>query len=123
MARNAADKVRRVLVFARWLAANNGSLITDFLFVPAHVRAEEAISRVDRGVSLTTKNTKNARVGTPPPLPVFRAKHPFVFLIQDKHTGSILFMGRLMDPVGESTVMAVLNALSITLQDFTAQTV
>jgi len=33
-----------------------------------------------------------------PPVPVFRADHPFVFLIQDKHTGSILFLGRVMDP-------------------------
>ncbi|OGV47082.1 MAG: hypothetical protein A2X46_09950 [Lentisphaerae bacterium GWF2_57_35] len=31
-------------------------------------------------------------------LPVFRADHPFLFLIQEKQTGSILFVGRLMDP-------------------------
>jgi serpin B len=29
---------------------------------------------------------------------IFKADHPFVFLIQDKHTGSILFLGRVMDP-------------------------
>ncbi|MGO9244559.1 MAG: serpin family protein [Verrucomicrobiia bacterium] len=34
----------------------------------------------------------------PPTIPVFRADHPFVFLIQDNHTGSILFLGRVMDP-------------------------
>lgn len=28
----------------------------------------------------------------------FIANHPFVFLIQHKETGSILFMGRVMDP-------------------------
>ena len=34
----------------------------------------------------------------PEPPAVFRADHPFVFLIRDKSTDSILFLGRVMNP-------------------------
>ncbi len=37
-------------------------------------------------------------VSKPEPIPVFRADHPFLFLIHDNETGSILFMGRMADP-------------------------
>ncbi len=33
----------------------------------------------------------------PPPV-VFRADHPFLFFIQERESGTILFMGRVMDP-------------------------
>ncbi len=33
-----------------------------------------------------------------PAIPTFRADHPFIFLIQENSTGSILFMGRVTNP-------------------------
>ncbi len=34
----------------------------------------------------------------PRPTPIFRADHPFIFLIREIHSGSILFLGRMVDP-------------------------
>jgi serpin B len=34
----------------------------------------------------------------PPPTPVLRADHPFLFLLRENSTGSVLFLGRVMDP-------------------------
>jgi serpin B len=36
--------------------------------------------------------------GMPAPVPTFRADHPFIFLIRETRTGSLLFLGRLVDP-------------------------
>jgi serpin B len=35
----------------------------------------------------------------PPPPELFRADHPFLFLIQENATGSILFLGRVTEPI------------------------
>jgi len=46
----------------------------------------------------TAVSTLAESVSIPEPPPVFRADHPFLFLIRDDVSGSILFMGRVMKP-------------------------
>jgi serpin B len=36
--------------------------------------------------------------GLAPSHPIFRADHPFVFLIQERVTGTVLFLGRVVNP-------------------------
>jgi serine protease inhibitor len=42
--------------------------------------------------------TRSAVIKQPLPPPIFRADHPFIFFIRDTRFGSVLFLGRLVDP-------------------------
>ncbi|MDP2922146.1 MAG: serpin family protein [Candidatus Omnitrophota bacterium] len=41
---------------------------------------------------------KAASIAMPKPVKIFKADHPFIFIIQDRETGNILFVGRVSDP-------------------------
>ena len=63
-------------------------------FVDVHEEGTEAAAATAVVMSLTAM----------PQRPVtFRADHPFLLLIQHKPSGSILFMGRVADPVGDAS--------------------
>ncbi len=58
-------------------------------FVEVNEEGTEAAAAT--GVAMATRSA-------PAPSPVFRADHPFAFLIRDVTTGAVLFMGRVTDP-------------------------
>lgn len=43
-------------------------------------------------------------VDEPPPVPIFRADHPFIFAIRERRSGMMLFLGRLTDPTSSKLV-------------------
>jgi serpin B len=79
------------------MTGNNDLFISAVLhkaFVEVNEEGTEAAAAT--GIIMTTKSVEIA------PPPVFRADHPFVFVIQDNKTESILFVGRVADPTEES---------------------
>jgi serpin B len=58
-------------------------------FVDVNEKGTEAAA-----VTVVVVGTKSK----PPATPEFRADHPFLFVIRDRKTGTVLFMGRVSDP-------------------------
>jgi len=81
-----------------------------------NVVVHKAFVDVDEAGTVAAAATGVGVVGTampvpPPPPPVFRADHPFLFMIRDTLSGSILFLGRVADPPpAESLTTASNNA-------------
>jgi serpin B len=63
----------------------------------AFIDVNEEGTEAAAATAVTMTRAMAVRVAPPPPL-VFRADHPFVFVIRDNRSGAILFMGRLTDP-------------------------
>jgi serpin B len=73
------------------LSPRNDLYVTRLLhqaFVDVNETGTEAAAAT--AVAMGTKNGDRS--------PIFRADHPFLFLIRDAQTGSVLFIGRLVDP-------------------------
>ncbi len=61
----------------------------------AYVDVNEEGTEAAAATAVTMRLTSMVPTDRPP---VFRADHPFLFLIRDNQSGSILFIGRLMNP-------------------------
>jgi serine protease inhibitor len=62
----------------------------------AFVDVNETGTEAAAATAVTMRSLAVFRPVQPPP--VFRADHPFLFLIRDNHSNSILFLGRVADP-------------------------
>jgi len=74
---------------------------TRYLFISAIVH--KAFVRVDeKGTEAAAATAVMMAGGARPRYERFAADRPFFFLIRDRKTGSILFMGRIMNPAGKA---------------------
>ena len=67
------------------------SYVIQKAFVDIAEEGTEAAAATGIAVSLISAVVPQQKI-------VFRADHPFLFLIRDTHSGGILFVGRLMNP-------------------------
>ncbi len=79
---------------AQGLKTNNNLSISDVIH-KAYITVDEQGTEAAASSAALAPLTGAPQTG---PLPVFKADHPFVFLIRDTRSGSILFMGRVLDP-------------------------
>ncbi len=78
--------------------ANTDELYITAVIHKAFVDVDEKGTEAAAATAVAMGGRGRGPVEPPGPPPVFRADHPFLFLIQDNMTGTILFLGRLTDP-------------------------
>lgn len=71
----------------------------NWLYIGAVIH-QAFVDVTEEGTEAAAATAVVMRLATAKPIspPVFRADHPFLFLIRENKTGSILFMGRVADP-------------------------
>ena len=75
------------------MSGNSRGLSLDFVIHKAHVDVNEAGTRAAAATAHGVSQGISDK-------PAFIANHPFLFYIQDRENGTILFMGRVMNPNG-----------------------
>jgi serpin B len=69
----------------------DGNLYINAVIHKAYVDVNEEGTEAAAATAISAKRVVTTQ-------PVFRANHPFLFLICENHSGSIIFIGRLIDP-------------------------
>ena len=69
-------------------------------FVDVNEVGTEAVASTAIVMRLLSGYTSDEPPTTRPFVPIFKADKPFLFLIRDRETGSILFMGRYVAAAG-----------------------
>ena len=64
----------------------------------AYIDVNEQGTEAAAATSIVMRATAMRYEAPPPPPIVFRADHPFLFILLDTHSGSMLFLGRVADP-------------------------
>ncbi|MBD3252855.1 serpin family protein, partial [Candidatus Pacearchaeota archaeon] len=70
----------------------NRDLFISFVIHQAYVMVDE------KGTEAAAATAVGMELTAVEPRKIFRADHPFIFIIQEKETGNILFLGRVVDP-------------------------
>jgi serpin B len=71
----------------------------DWLYIGAVIhKAFVEVNEEGTEAAAATAVVMRIKMAAPTPVPTFRADHPFIFFIRDNTTGTILFLGRLMNP-------------------------
>lgn len=72
----------------------NQDLFIDQVIHQAYVKVNEEGTEAAAATAVILRSTSTK----PQETPTFKADHPFIFIIQQKETGNILFIGRLTNP-------------------------
>ena len=74
------------------------SLFLSAVVHKAFVEANEEGTEAAAATAVLMPATAALSPYKPPPVPIFRADHPFLFAIRDRNSRAILFLGRIADP-------------------------
>lgn len=73
---------------------------TNWLYIGAVIhKAFVDVNEEGTEAAAATAVVMRIKMAKPSPPPIFRADHPFLFLIRDNGSGSILFIGRVTNPL------------------------